>query len=274
MIDTDQLKNKYAPEGSLMREYQRKMLDEVVFLDRVCKDNHLTYFLTGGSTLGAVRHQGFIPWDDDMDIALPQKDYDKLVEILRKMDSEKYVLHDHQSDVDYVLCFAKFREKEGNLLGSFPDRGKLYKYKGVGVDVFSIGKNSFIRSFVCAKLRVALLHYTYLIRNDKLRYFVTRIQWAAFQCLAPLTWPLNVFRKKGEMHYGIGQGPAKHYMWEQEVFPLKEAAFEGVSLPIPHDSDAFLTHIYGNWRQVPSEDEIARTVHNIELISNRQKNYG
>ena len=266
MVDTEGLKRKYAPEGSALRNYQLTMLEEVLFLDKVCKDNHLVYFLTGGSTLGAIRHQGFIPWDDDMDIALPKKDYHRLLDILRKMDSDKYVLHDRYSDFNYVNDFPKFREKEGHLQGSFPKRGKLYKYKGVGVDIFCVDKNSYIRSFVCAKLRVALLHYTYLIKNDKLREVVTKFQWGVFHCLTPLTWPLNIFRKKGEIHYGIGQGPARHYMWESQLYPVVDATFETAQLPVPNDSDAFLTNIYGDWRQVPSEEEIAKNIHNVELI--------
>ena len=266
-MDTEGLRKKYSPEGSPLRNFQLIMLEEVKLLDKVCKENGLTYFLTGGSTLGAVRHQGFIPWDDDMDIALPKKDYYKLLDILRKMDFDKYVLHDRFSDFNYINDFPKFREKEGDLLGSFPKRGRLYKYKGVGVDIFCVDKNSYIRSFVCLKLRVVLLHYTYLIKNDWLRKVISKFQWGVFHCLTPLTWPLNVFRKKGEMHYGIGQGPAKHYMWESEVFPVVDADFESLRLPIPNTGDAFLTNIYGNWRQVPDEEQIAKTIHNFEFIA-------
>ena len=270
MGDYEGLREKYSPIGSPLRLLQEKMMEEVLFLDGVCKAHGLTYFLTGGSALGAVRHHGFVPWDDDMDIALPRKDYEKLVEILHQLDSDRYVLHDRHTDFNYINGFPKFREKEGNLLGAFPQRGKLYKYKGVGVDIFCVDKNSYARAFVCAKLRVALLHLLYKIRNEKLRKAVTRVNWAIYQCLVPLTWPLNVFRKKGEIHYGLGQGFHKHYMQESEIFPVRLTAFESAQLPVPNDGDAFLTHIYGNWRQVPPEEEIAKTVHNRELLTEKK----
>ena len=266
MVDTELLKRKYAPEGSYLRECQKKMLEEVLLLDRICRENRLTYFVSGGTALGAVRHQGFIPWDDDMDIVLPKDDFKKLIAILRHLESDKYILHDRFSDFNYIHVFPKFREKEGNLLSSCPRRGKLYRYRGVGIDIFSAEENSYLRSFVCGKLRVWLLHFTYLIKNDSLRRFVTRMQWAAFHCIIPLTWPLNLSRRKGELHYGLGQGLPKHYMWEKDLFPVVYLEFEGAQLPVPRDQDAYLTHIYGNWRQLPSEEEIKRTIHNKEFI--------
>lgn len=269
-MDSEKLKKRYSPEGSELRTYQHKMFEEILFLDKVCKEHHLMYFLSGGSALGAVRHHGFIPWDDDMDIALPSKDFKELVQILHGMDTGPYVLHDRFTDFNYVHQFPKFREKEGDLLGSCPPRGRLYKYKGVGVDIFSVEKNSYVRSLVCGKLRVYLLHYTFLIRNDRLRKWVTRWQWMVFRCLVPLTWPLNVFRKKGELHYGLGQGIPQHRMWEQDLFPVSEMLFESVMLPVPLNQEAYLTHLYGNWRQVPSDEEIMKTIHNKELIESKE----
>ena len=266
MVDTQGLRQKYAPEGSPLRKLQLEMLDELLVLDKICKDNGLTYYLSSGTALGAVRHQAFIPWDDDLDIALPEKDYKRLVEILRRYESDVYVLHDSHSDFNYINGFPKFRRKQGSLLGSFPQRGKHYKYKGSGIDIFCVSPNSYLRTFVCAKLRVLLLHYLFKIKNDRIREVVTKVQWFAYQCLVPLTWPLNVFQKNGELHYGLGQGFAKHYMWEHEIFPVAETEFETFRMPIPRDADTYLTHIYGDWRKLPSEEQIAATVHNQELI--------
>ena len=102
MVDTEKLRQKYSPEGSMLREYQHRMVEEVLFLDKVCKTHGLTYFLSGGSALGAVRHHGFIPWDDDMDITLPSEDFKKLVKILHEMDTAPYVLQDRYTAFSYT----------------------------------------------------------------------------------------------------------------------------------------------------------------------------
>lgn len=267
MVDTEGLRQKYSPDGSVLRNYQLEMIDALLLLDKVCKENGLTYYLSSGTALGAVRHQGFIPWDDDADIALPEKDYRKLVSILRNYPSDVYVLQDRYSDFNYINSFPKFRRKDGTGGSSFPKRGMLYKFKGTGVDIFCVAKNSFVRAFVCQKMRIAFLHWLYMIKNDKVRRFLTSINWTIFRCLVPLTWPLNIFRKKGELHYGLGQGYSMHYMWEQEIFPVGETKFESYSMPIPRDADAYLTHIYGNWRQVPSEEQIQKDIHSKDLIT-------
>ena len=68
------LKEKYNPEGSVLRKSQMRMLDMLIFIDKVCHENDVTYWVEGGTLLGAFRHNGFIPWDDDADLCMPYKD--------------------------------------------------------------------------------------------------------------------------------------------------------------------------------------------------------
>ena len=225
MIDTSGLRQKYSPDGSPLRNLQLLLLEEVMVLDEICRENGLTYFLTGGSALGAVRHQGFIPWDDDVDIALYEEDYKKLVRILLEKESDKFVLHSRKTDFNYTFGFPKYRAKEGNLLGCFPARGVLYKYKGYGIDVFCVSKHSYIRAWMCAKARAALLNWMYRLKNDRLRKVVTKVNWFVYDCFQPLTFPLDVFRKKGEMHYDLGKGTPYHDMRTDQ----KRRPFQGFS---------------------------------------------
>ncbi len=256
MINHEELKQKYNPEGSELRNLQYKMLDELAFLDKVCKENNIPYFLVGGSVLGAVRHKGFIPWDDDADIALLEKDYKKLVKILLSLNDDKYILQCQKTDFNYVNGFPKFREKEGNLESSFPPRGTLYKYKGVGVDVFCYTKDSYLTNKISTYLLHIFLGKMYKIKNGDFRKFVTKILYGIYCCVKPFTSIFNISAKKGELHFAKGQGFAKYKALEKDIFPIKYVQFENLSLPIPNNYDNYLTILYGNWRELPKEIQI------------------
>lgn len=267
MIDTEELRKKYSPNGSPLRELQMKLLEELLVLDGICKANGLTYYLTGGNALGAVRHKGFIPWDDDIDIALYEEDYKKLITILMETESDKFVLQSRKTDFNYTFGFPKYRAKEGNYLGSFPPRGKLYKYKGYGIDIFCVSSHSFLRAWVCSKARYILLEWMYILKNESVRRFVTKLNWLIYDCFQPLTLPLDLFKKKGELHNALGEGTPYHDMRYWEIFPVKLVPFEGYELPIPGDADAYLTRQFGDYMKLPSEEQIRKAVHTKDYLS-------
>jgi lipopolysaccharide cholinephosphotransferase len=113
-----------------IREIELDLLKELV---RVCKDHNLRYFLAGGTLLGAIRHHGFIPWDDDIDVLMPRRDYRKLCAIFReknKGNSEIFSINDHS---DYYYTFLKLVDTRTEMINP----QKLFiKDLGVGIDIF------------------------------------------------------------------------------------------------------------------------------------------
>ena len=267
MINHEALRAKYNPEGSELRNMQYEMLKALLFLDKICKENNIPYFLTGGTLLGAIRHQGFIPWDDDLDIALLKKDYKKLYKILLQLSSDEYVFQSQETDFNYINVFPKFRAKKGNYLGSIPARGELYKYRGVAIDIFCTEKISYLTALLSHIYHYALLHYTYKIKNHKLRFIITKTAYNMYSLTVPFFYIFNIFRRKRECHNGLGQGFARQYQDEQTIMPLKETLFEDHFFPIPGDPYKFLTNLYGpSWKNLPDESVIKRTIHNKALI--------
>lgn len=128
-----------------MNELQQKERDLLkIFID-FCDKNKLTYFLVGGTLLGAIRHKGFIPWDDDIDVAMPREDYDKFIVLASKhFTKDKDVFfQNYRTDKYYPYVFSKLRDSNTTFIE------KIYKHvdmnHGVYIDIFpidGISKNS------------------------------------------------------------------------------------------------------------------------------------
>ena len=97
----ESLRRDYNPEGSVLRRAQLRLLDMAVYLQRIAKEIGVPCRIEGGCVLGELRHGGFIPWDDDIDFVVDQKDYRKLCNYLKQHPHPQYVLQDHDTDPHY-----------------------------------------------------------------------------------------------------------------------------------------------------------------------------
>lgn len=116
-----------------LNELKKIELEILIFIDEVCRENNLCYSLCGGTLLGAVRHRGFIPWDDDIDIMMPRPDYDRFVEILKRTENKYKVLAPGQEG--YYYNFSKVVDCE-TILNEF--MCQPIDNMGVFVDVFPL----------------------------------------------------------------------------------------------------------------------------------------
>ena len=136
--ETDEsLKSEYNPEGSDLRRAQLRMLEMLVFLDRICKENNLEYILGDGTLLGAVRHGGYIPWDDDLDVYMPAGDINRLAKIVNSGDYD-FVVQTHQSDKGFVRQCAVLRDLKSEYIKSEFVHNQR-KYRGLQIDLFQYG---------------------------------------------------------------------------------------------------------------------------------------
>ena len=119
-----------------IRDTQNLMLPVLVFIDKICREHNLRYSLAYGTLIGAIRHKGFIPWDDDIDILMPRPDYEKLQNIIKNMNSDEFGIMD-SNDLDsfYVTRMAKIFNKK-TYLKEFPHK-YILEY-GAFVDIFAV----------------------------------------------------------------------------------------------------------------------------------------
>ena len=251
----------YNPEGSLLRRDQKELLLMLEELNKICKEHNIQWWLSSGTLLGAARHQGFIPWDDDMDIVLLKKDYKRLEKILCEMQSEDFVFHCMKTDVDYINWFGKFRKKKG-CVQSASKRYNYYKWKGVGFDIFAIEKTNYISAKLAHRSYKIMQRYTINIKKNWIRKSLIRtIEYLHYYIIFPILRLVGMYNPNDEYHYTLGTGWPKHVFYMKNTFPLTTTNFEGKSLPVPKDMDEYLKNVYGDWRKMPSEEEIKKSIH-------------
>ena len=258
------------PQDSLQR-LQAIERDIVAVIDKICRENDIEYFIDGGTCLGAVRHGGFIPWDDDVDLGMPKADYDRFCAIAPELLPAGYSLHTSTNTTGFSGLWAKVF-KDGTR---FIDDNALEAgcEQGAFVDIFpycQLDADPKVAQRQCKKARVAQL-------KSYLRHF-SRPKLPASTPLRPLVETACEF-----VHATVARGwkqedlqntfdhafdtnnPAQRWTdaaypnwgsFDTEVlFPTTDIDFDGLTLRAPHDSDGFLKTLYGDYMQLPPEEE-------------------
>lgn len=145
-----------------IKEFQAHILGLLDVMDKVCREHGLSYYMIAGTLLGAVRHKGFIPWDDDLDVGMFRKDYDLLLEHYREWLPERYTILSFESDKEYSRHFAKLVDRNTTLV----DRFHLRRLSGVFMDIFpldDVPDNKLLRHWHYRRFRTCekLLYYAY-----------------------------------------------------------------------------------------------------------------
>ena len=245
-----ELRERFNPDGSLLRKQQLRMLDILLYVDKVCKEHNIRYWLSSGTLLGAVRHGGFIPWDDDLDIEMLREDYDKFIEVFK--DNDDYALQTYKSDKHYYRTFAKVRDLHSQI--SEFELDKHYKYRGIFIDVFSI---EYLPKFVCRLYGGAfevICRWARKFSDNRVAMFGVKLLQKIVLCSIPIARPIfRVFAK--DLHHSYGSGFLKKRNME-DIYPLTTIQFEGYTFPSPYNADSYLREIYGNYNKLPDIDSI------------------
>lgn len=254
--------SKYNPEGSTLRKAQLRMLEILKAVDEICRRNNIPYFLESGTLLGAVRHGGFIPWDDDVDISVMLSDYERLRKVLQEQLPDNMVFQDDRTDPNYPMLIAKVRDKRSSFEEDYTSN---LKYKGIYIDIFPMEKipcwkwKQFLDYIYGHSVRA--LH-NYYDRADKIR---SAIVYPFAKVLVILTRMINHLIPTNNYSFQYGRRTYVQYNLK-DIFPLKEMSFEGYSFLVPNNPDALLKTCYGNYMEIPPKEK--RMIHttNIEFF--------
>lgn len=256
---------------------QKESLRLLTEFDRLCKGCHLQYWLAGGTLLGAIRHKGFIPWDDDIDVAIPREDYNKFLEYAKTELDDKYVIMNCEYDSNYPLMTTRimlknteFREEAlkdikchlGIFLDVYPfdkisDDPKEFKKQAR--DAWFWSKMLILRSIPFPVLgfkgfKAKLVHAACAVVHFLMVVFRISKKWLYKKCYEAST-RYNHYEKTEKLDFLCDTTPYMNIYKVSDIYPLEKKPFEDIMLNFPRSMHENLTGMYGDYMQLPPEDK-------------------
>ena len=261
-------------QSAQLKLLQEIELENLRMLMEICEKNHLRYYLIGGSLLGAMRHKGFIPWDDDIDVGLPRPDYNRFVQIAKDYLPAHMDIKTMTSDPNYKCYFTRLINNKKKI---YWDHGQYTAVIGVWMDVFPLDglpENPLLRKMQVfrVKLNKALYKFTqidYVSTNRTNRPLSERVL-IRFAQLTRIGRLMNADRRLEKLDQALQRYDydASAYAWnfsgcygKREIVPhiqlggSRTAQFEGMQVSIPEAAEDYLTSIYGDYMKLPPEDQ-------------------
>ncbi len=263
----EDLRREYNPDGSTLRRAQLRMLDMAVYLQRTAQEAGVPCRLDGGNVLGALRHGGFIPWDDDIDMVVHYRDFHRLCQYLKEHPHPRYVLQDHSTDSGYYKEWATLRDlgSEHLVRDTMPAKERraheALKYRGLHVDIFPYegkvipwmqrlaAKLSCVVNFKLAGRCPVLAEAGYRI----LHHAVIPVMRFLGHCFGSEAWYMHSY---GAWFYE--RNP------KQMMVPHRDLVFEGITFEGPADGDGLCRIAYGDYMQLPPREK--RDRHNVDIV--------
>ena len=264
-----------------IKSVQLQILNTMKFIDKLCRENEIVYYIMGGTALGAVRHGGFIPWDDDLDIFMTPDQYKKFKTVFENSNSEQFILQEWRTDKKY-LEYAKIRMNGTTFIEeNFKDCKDMHH--GIYVDIMILHKvpeNKFIQKIVYYESKFVTL-YGLSQRNWKPKsksqeVVLKSLKFMPCKLIARIAYS-HIYRydnRKDNYKYCYWITPAKfrNGLFDKTFFekPI-DIPFEDTNLLGSEKIKEYLEYRYGDYMKLPSEEQRKAAVH--AYVFDTEKNY-
>lgn len=268
----EELRKEYNPDGSKLRKAQMRLLEMAEWLQQTAKEADIPCRLDGGNVLGALRHGGFIPWDDDIDFVVDYKDFKRLCHYIKSKKHPDFVLQDNSTDKGFykewaVLRDLRSKEVSHDAADSLDRRAsEALKFQGLHVDIFPYeGYMIPWLQHLAGKLSVNI--------NIRLAGVHPKIAQACYNTLHFIIFPLfrtfgRIFGKENSCMHSYGA-------WFYERFPRnvlvphKDIIFEGKTFEGPANPVQLCKIIYKNYMDLPPKDKRDRHKMDVVMMVNK-----
>ena len=244
----------------MLRVAQEEMLEILKEIDRICEKHKIGYWLDYGTLLGAVRHQGFIPWDDDCDIGMIRSEYRRFINIVRTELRECFVFQTHETDPKYPRRLTKIRSKKIKIV-EIDERENEGYHQGVFVDIF-------VYDFYPESARLVFKILNGCLKYHKLRnkhpkhslirsffnvtYLPIALMYTLIRAGSEMFWSRMTEYKMPYIGPAMSQTGHLRLSDKEDYFPLMERMeFERCRFPVPHNPDKILKLLYGDYMSLP-----------------------
>lgn len=255
------------------KSIQKVSLEILKKIDKVCTTLNIGYFICGGSMLGAIRHGGFIPWDDDIDIGMLRKDYDIFITKGQKLLGDSVFLQTRQTDSEIPYLFSKVRANNTLYVTNYNEYRHFHK--GICVDIFpfdNIPDDPFQQDvFRKEVLKWSKFHNRVVNKQKPENYFETPTNsfferfihminklHRKLYCMIPLWLTQRLYVRKAssfnaldDLKYVASFVPSYTYIKKEDLLPYKRINFSGFSALAPNKPEVFLEMQYGNYMELP-----------------------
>ena len=239
----------------------------MIYFDSFCRENKIRYYLFYGSLLGAAREKGFIPWDDDIDLAIPRKDYQKLVEIFNKK-TDRYKLVSMHNNSDFTAPLAKIIDTQTRLIQNYGFKEKVEL--GIYIDIFVFDglpsdEEERMECLKCAQKlticwEIAASDFSYNKRN-LIHKCVSYIYYLPIHILGYKYYLKKIDDFASRYDFDTSEYVSNLMLtssddaYRRKCFEFIELPFEGHKFYAPSGYEELLTQLYGDWRIPPSKEE-------------------
>lgn len=244
-----------------IEETQKRLLCMALEIIKILEKNNIDYFIAYGTLLGAVRHQGFIPWDDDFDIMLFEDSYNRAIEALEEDLPYNLFVESKKTEPNFFHAWCRVKDKNSIAKSILYEQDNIYKSQGLTVDLFKLNKMSIkkVKAFRRSEYKKYLERRRSVNSISEIDYLLKLKRVNEIKCFSDFS------KQEKEVYVALESNVV---LSKADIFPMKTILFEKYSFKCPNAPHDILKKIYGDYMRLPNVLERKKHYSSVKILKN------